>query len=228
MTDRLTSVRGSLTRAVFLDALGTLIELEPPWTYLRAVVPDEVDDHRLVAAVKAEMAYYKAHAHEGRDQRSLAELRARCAAVLSGQLGVEVGVDQLLAAIRLQAYPDAAPALSALRERGLRRVVVSNWDCSLGDVLARCGLAPLLDGVVSSAQAGSRKPDPAIFAPALAVAGCEAGEAVHVGDTREEDVEGARAAGIRVLLIDRDLGSGRNGPDGAERISSLTEIEEHL
>lgn len=215
-----------MTRAVFLDALGTLVELEPPWRYLRSVVPATVDDERLVQAVRAEMAYYKAHAHEGRDAESLAQLRERCADLLSRELGVEVGVEELVEAVRMQAYPDAEPALAALRHRGLRLVVVSNWDCSLAEVLARCGLRPLLDGAVSSAEAGSRKPDPAIFDPALTIARCEPEQALHVGDTPEEDLEAARAAGIPVILIDRD-GSGP-ALAGAERIASLEQIEDHL
>lgn len=209
-----------MTEAVFLDALGTLVELEPPWARLRERVPARVGDERLVAAVRAEMAYYKEHAHEGRDADSLADLRERCARLLSHELGVEVGVRELVDSVRMTAYPDAEPALRGLRERGLKLVVVSNWDCSLGTVLERCGLAPLLDGAISSAEAGSRKPDPGIFGPALELAGCGPGEALHVGDTPEEDGDGARAAGIRVLLIDR-------GTDGGQ-ISSLAEIEEHL
>jgi len=209
-----------------MDALGTLIEMEPPWRYLRSVVPAEVDDERLVAAVRTEMAYYKAHAHEGRDAESLAELRARCARVLSDELGVEVGVDELVEAVQMRAYPDSEPALRSLRERDLGVVVVSNWDCSLAEVLARCGLGELIDGAVSSAEAGARKPDPAIFEPALELVGCQASEALHVGDTAEEDVEGARAAGIPVLLLDR---AGETGAaDGAPTIASLTEIVEHL
>jgi putative hydrolase of the HAD superfamily len=209
-----------MTRAVFLDALGTLVELEPPWVLLRHRVPAEVSDERLVAGVRAEMDYYKEHAQEGHDAESLADLRARCAALLSRELGVEIGVRELVESVRMSAYPDAEPALRSLRERGLKLIVVSNWDCSLGTVLERCGLAALLDGAISSAEAGSRKPDPGIFGPALELAGCEPGEALHVGDTAEEDVAGAEAAGIRVLLIDR--------ADGRGAISSLTEIEEHL
>jgi putative hydrolase of the HAD superfamily len=215
-----------MTKAVFLDALGTLVELEPPWVLLRERVPEEVEDERLVAAVRAEMAYYKAHAQEGRDADSLADLRERCARLLSRELGVEVGVDELVESVKMTAYPDAVPALEALRERGLALVVVSNWDISLGEVLERCGLAPLLDGAISSAETGHRKPDPGIFGPALELAGCAAEEALHVGDTEAEDVEGARAAGIRALLIDR---GGEPGPAGAGgRIASLTEIVEHL
>ena len=216
---------GPVTRAVFLDALGTLIEMEPPWRYLRSIVSDQVDTERLVAAVRTEMAYYKAHAHEGRDPDSLAELRQRCARVLSDELGVEVGVDELVNAVKMRPYPDAGPALGALRERELGIAVVSNWDCSLGDVLARCGLAELIDGAVSSAEAGARKPDAAIFSPALELVGCAPGEALHVGDTTEEDVEGARAAGIPVLLLDRE---GDGDSSGAPTIASLTEIVEHL
>jgi putative hydrolase of the HAD superfamily len=209
-----------MVRAVFLDALGTLVELEPPWESLRARVPAEVSDERLEQALRAEMAYYRDHAHEGRDEASLADLRERCAAIVSERLGVEVTVDELVEAIRFDAYPDAVPALRELRDGGQRLVAVSNWDCSLPSVLERCGLGELLDGVVSSATAGARKPDPAIFEPALRLADCGPDEALHVGDTPGEDVEGARAAGIRPLLIDRD----GNGGD----ISSLREIREHL
>ena len=63
-----------------------------------------------------------------------------------------------------------------------------------------------LDGVVTSAAVGARKPDPAMFEAALEIAGCSADEALHVGDTPAEDVAGAQAAGIRALLIDRDGG----------------------
>jgi putative hydrolase of the HAD superfamily len=209
-----------MTRAVFLDALGTLVELEPPWISLRDRVPDTVSNERLVSALRAEMAYYREHAHEGRDERSLAELRERCAAVVSEQLGTEITVDELVEAIRFTAYPDAVPALTGLRDRGLRLIAVSNWDISLPLVLDRCGLDGLLDGTVTSAEAGARKPDPAIFSVALELAGCEAGEALHVGDTEEEDVAGARAAGIRPLLLDR--------VDGKGDISSLEQIDQHL
>ena len=210
---------GGRTRAVFLDALGTLVELEPPWLHLREHVPDRIGDETLVGAVRAEMAYYRAHAEEGRDAASLADLRRRCAELISRELGEEITVEQLLSSVRFDAYPDALPALAELRELGLRIVVVSNWDVSLHTVLKRTGLASLLDGTVTSAEAGARKPDPAIFESALELAGCEPSEALHVGDTAGEDVEGAAAAGIRGLLIDRD---------GHGDIASLNQISEHL
>jgi HAD superfamily hydrolase (TIGR01509 family) len=206
------------TRAVFLDALGTIVELEPPWGHLATELGVEPDE-RLVGAVRKEMDYYAAHAHEGSDPAALADLRARCAALLSRELEREVGVEQMMAAIRFRAYRDAAPALAALRRRGLTLVCVSNWDYSLPEVLARCGLGGALDGVVTSAGSGARKPDPAIFATALALAGCDPAEALHVGDSPNEDVAGAQAAGVRAILIDRD---------GGGEIASLAEIEDHL
>ena len=94
-----------MLRAVFLDALGTLVELEPPWASLRDRVPEEVSDDRLIAALRAEMAYYREHAHEGRDEASLAELRERCAAIVSERLGLEISVDELVDEICFFAYP---------------------------------------------------------------------------------------------------------------------------
>jgi FMN phosphatase YigB (HAD superfamily) len=208
----------STIRAVLLDALGTLVELEPPWPHLAAALEVEPDD-RLIAAVRAEMRYYREHSDEGRDAESLADLRRRCATVLSRGLGRQVGVETMMSAIRFRAFDDAAPALAELRRMGLRLVCVSNWDVSLPEVLARCGLDGKLDAVVTSAGTGARKPDPAIFEAALRIAGCSAAEAIHVGDTPAEDGAGARAAGIRALSLDRG---------GGAEIDSLASIRHHL
>lgn len=209
-----------MTRAVFLDALGTLLELEPPWVSLRDQVPERITDSELVAAVRKEMAYYREHAHEGRDPASLDDLRERCADLISRELGAAISAGQLVDSVRFDPYPDAEPALRALREREMRLVVVSNWDISLTTVLEQCGLLGKLDAAISSAEAESRKPDPGIFTVALRTAECSPDEALHVGDTPEEDCDGARAAGIRPLLIDRETGHGD--------IASLTEIVDHL
>jgi putative hydrolase of the HAD superfamily len=204
------------TRAVFLDALGTLVALDPPWEHLATSlgIPPEQGVER---AVRAEMSYYRAHSHEGRDAATLADLRRRCAELLSRELGRPVAVDTMMSAIRFHAFADAPPALAALRDAGLKLICVSNWDCSLPEVLERCGLGQALDGVVTSAAAGIRKPDPAIFAPALQLARCVPGDALHVGDTPEEDLKAARAAGIPALLIDRA---------GGGDIASLGELRE--
>jgi putative hydrolase of the HAD superfamily len=74
--------------------------------------------------------------------------------------------------------------------------------------------------VVTSAVAGAAKPNPAIFGRALELLGAEVGGSAHVGDSLENDVEGARAAGLRAILVARD----RNAPAGMEAIGSLAEL----
>lgn len=203
---------------MLLDALGTLVELEPPWTHLAAALGVEADEG-MVRAFEAEMRYYREHSDEGRDADSLADLRRRCAAILSRELGREIPVETMMGAIRFRPFPDAPPALSELRGVGLTLVCVSNWDCSLPQVLERCGIGRLLDGVVTSAEAGARKPDRAIFERGLELAGCGAADALYVGDTPAEDLDGAGSAGIRAMLIDRD---------GGGDIDSLLSIRHHL
>ena len=203
----------SAVRAVLLDAFGTLVTMEPPAPHLRAELRRraglEVSEAEAAAAFRAEIAYYLAHHLEGRDTASLDRLRDRCADVIRDCLGPD-RVDRataraaMLAALRFASYPDAAPGLRRLRERRLKLVVASNWDCSLPRVLERTGLAELVDGVVSSAEVGAAKPDAALFQAALALAGVRADQALYVGDSPANDVEGARSAGIRAALMARD------------------------
>src|SRR4051812_12830659 len=213
-------------RAVLLDALGTLMTFEPPAAHLRAAIRErhgvEVSEDAAAAAMKAEIAYYRAHLYEGRDAASLHDLRVRCAAAMAPALGFDPGVDTLLAALRFHAYPDARPALEALRARGLRIVVVSNWDASLHERLEETGLAPFVDGAVASAEIGHAKPDPAIFAHALALAGAPPEAALHAGDSLEADVEGALAAGLRAVLVARDGPAA--APPGVPVVRALTEL----
>jgi putative hydrolase of the HAD superfamily len=215
-------------RAVLLDALGTLVELERPWPHLmnelaaRGVVVDE-DEAR--AAMLAEMAYYRAHHDEAVDWAALKDLRRRCAAVVQEQLGTSLPLDDvfdaLMAAIRFGAYPEVPDALARLRDGGARLAVVSNWDLSLHDVLERTGLRPLVDAVVISAELGVAKPDPTIFRAALQHLDARPEDALHVGDSLDHDIAGARAAGIEAVLVARD---GASAPEGVRTIRSLAEL----
>jgi 2-haloalkanoic acid dehalogenase type II len=194
-------------KAVLLDGMGTLLRLVPPAPALaRALAIDEASAER---GFRAEVAYYLEHQLEGFDTERLANLRERCAAVMAEAAGVEPegALEALMRSLRFEAFGDAPPALTQLRDLGLRLVVVSNWDCSLPDVLERVGLLTLVDAVVASAVVGAAKPDPRIFAAALDAAGCRGAEAVHVGDSPANDVEGARRVGIRSVLLARE-GSG--------------------
>jgi putative hydrolase of the HAD superfamily len=217
---------------ILLDALGTLVALEPPAPRLRVELAErfglEVSEEEATRAIAAEIAYYRAHLDDGRDLDALQGLRLRCADALRAALpsaaqGLELNelVEALLAALHFTAFADARPALDAACSRGQRLVVVSNWDVSLHGVLRALELAPLLDGIVTSAGAGARKPAPAIFEQALALVGASPDQAIHVGDTLDEDIAGARAAGIEPVLIRRDGGA---GVAGVRTISTLAEL----
>jgi putative hydrolase of the HAD superfamily len=200
---------------VLLDAMGTLLTFEPPAPRLRAAVLErcgvDVGETAAGRAIRDEIAYYRAHLHEGGDAAGLAALRLASAEAMRPALGLDVPgpvlTELLLAALRFHALPGVPDALSELRALGLRLVVVSNWDVSLHERLGETGLAELVDGAVASAEAGVAKPDPAIFARGLELAGVGPDEALHVGDSLVEDGDGARAAGIRAVIIGRDISS---------------------
>jgi putative hydrolase of the HAD superfamily len=217
-----------MTRAVLIDALGTLVELRPPAPRLQALLAAEgfeVSEERAGAGIGAEIGYYLQHHLEGSTTEGLFDLRDRCATAMLEALELP-GLDHptarriMLAALEFEPYPDAAPALAALAELGLRRVIASNWDCSLPDWLGPIGLLDLVDGVVTSADVGSAKPDPEVFERALAVAGVAAEDALHVGDSLDNDVAGARAAGIRAVLVQRT----GDPPDGVTTVRSLEQL----
>jgi len=103
-------------------------------------------------------------------------------------------------------FADVEPALAELRRGGARLAVVSNWDARLPRLLAELGLARHFEAVVASEEVGCEKPHPALFAAALERLALPAGAVLHVGDRALEDVEGARAAGLHALRLDRGGG----------------------
>lgn len=215
-------------RAVLLDALGTLVELQPPAPRLRRLLVRagfEVSEERAAAGFAAEIAYYLDHHLEGADPERLERLRDRCAEEMRRALDLP-GLDHagarraMLGALEFRPYPDVLPALRELRERGPALVIASNWDCSLPEWLGPTGIMELVDGVVTSAEVGAAKPDPRVLVRALAIAGAAPGEAVHVGDKVDNDVEGARAAGVRAILVQRR----GEPPPGVEAVRSLREL----
>ena len=100
-------------------------------------------------------------------------------------------------------YPDIVPALRDLRSAGLRLGIVSNWDERLPTLLGRLGLAPYFTAITYSAAYGREKPHPGIFHQCLQSLGVRPDQALHVGDSTLEDHEGATAAGMHSILIDR-------------------------
>lgn len=92
--------------------------------------------------------------------------------------------------------------LDALRDRGYRLAVISNADGRVESLLDAVGLRPWFEFVIDSTTVGIDKPDPRIFRLATDRMGVDPSEAVYVGDIYEIDVQGARAAGMRAILVD--------------------------
>lgn len=214
------------THAVLLDALGTLVDLDDPAPRLRAALLERSGiDVGLETAERgfgAEIGYYLVNQMRGRDQAGLERLRDDCAtamldAIARDDLDHATVRAAMLDSLAFKTFPDVLPALRELRARGLRLVVVSNWDCSLPEWLDRAGIGELIDGAVSSAVVGEAKPAPAVFEAGLRLAGCDAAEALFVGDSVENDVLGARAAGLRAVLVQRE----GDPPPGVETVRSL-------
>jgi putative hydrolase of the HAD superfamily len=217
-----------MTRAVLLDALGTLVELQPPAPRLQRLLHDfgfEVSEQQAADGFMAEIAYYLDHHLDGSDPERLERLRDRCADEMRRALDIPeldhaTARRVMLEALEFTPYPDVEPALRDLRERGVTVVIASNWDCSLPEWLGPTGILDLVDAVVTSAEVGAAKPSPRVFERALGVAGVDAAEALHVGDKVDNDIEGAAAAGIRGILLQRD----GDPPAGVESIRSLVEL----
>jgi putative hydrolase of the HAD superfamily len=112
-------------------------------------------------------------------------------------------------------YDDALPALAEMRRHGLRIGLISNGQRDLEEFAEHHGLD--VDVACGSLAHGRIKPHPSIFEAALAALGVEVGEAVMVGDSYRDDIEGARALGMRAILVDRD----RVHPDEIDRIDTL-------
>lgn len=99
-------------------------------------------------------------------------------------------------------YDDVAPRLEQWRSQGLRLAVVSNFDGRLSGLLRGLGLSAWIEQVVVSSRAGAAKPSPVPFRIALEALGLPPQQAWHVGDS-PEDAEGARATGLRCLIVRR-------------------------
>jgi putative hydrolase of the HAD superfamily len=99
-------------------------------------------------------------------------------------------------------YEDVLPVLAGLRRAGLAIGLVSNTSRDLTSFVRHFSLD--VDAWISSGVHGKVKPSPTIFLAALELLDVEAAAAVMVGDSPVDDVEGARALGMRAYLIDRE------------------------
>ena len=143
---------------------------------------------------------------EGADVRAVAE------AITDGWLLSE----------NFELYEDAIPTLTLLRRQELKIGLVSNTSRDLDAFIRHFALD--VDAWVSSGSHGKVKPSPTIFRAALDLLEVEPREAVMVGDSPADDVDGARALGMRAFLLDRE---GRF-PDRDDRLPDLASLPDAL
>jgi putative hydrolase of the HAD superfamily len=222
-------------RTVFLDAGGVL--LFPNWTRIQAALASQG-----VQVTAEEIARAEPRARKQLDeQRTIGTTTDASRGwlffdLILAQAGIARSARTAAALTELHAYhqannlwelvPDGVrPALAALRGHGLTLVVVSNANGTLRAHMDRIGLSSHVDIVIDSQDEGVEKPDPRLFEIALERAGGRPESTIHVGDLYQVDVVGARAAGVRAVLLDE---TGLHPDADCDRVASLAELVEQV
>lgn len=202
-------------KIIFFDYGGTLAYMDPPieriWLHLLEELECQADPEALGYALQEanEIAgRLNIYDYCGR----MGEYWRQYDGVVLKRLGIADPEETFADAIHVgferrdwyHLYSGAREVLDALRSRGHRLGIISNNVDQLVTRLEQFELAPYFDTVTYSQEARADKPDPAIFRLALDRVGCTPKEAVHVGDSYEADVAGARSVGITPVLVDRD------------------------
>ncbi|HVP39585.1 MAG TPA: HAD-IA family hydrolase [Candidatus Saccharimonadales bacterium] len=230
-----------MIRAVFLDAAHTLIDPDPPSADVYAEVGARHGLRVTPAAMRAALAplWWTMRAEKNRSSaltgtneemerawwRSLLERAFRDAGedrALDDACFQEI-FGHFAHGAAWRVFPDVRPALEALRGRGLRLGVLSNFDSRLRPVLDEQGLAPYFEAVIISSEVGWEKPHARIYGAALEALGAAPAEALMVGDDWQHDVEGPQAVGMRALWLRRS-----GAPDPRPSVASLDDVIGHL
>lgn len=223
-----------MIRAVFFDAGATLIHPDPP---VEEVYAREFSDGRVrFSAEELSLALTRAweevHSEENPDRYGGVRGESGFWRTLLGRVRSRLDGGQVSAETfgRLAAhfgnprswliYEDVPETLETLERMGLLLAVVSNWDSQLPRLLEGLGLFARFRAVSVSAIEETGKPAPEIFLRTCARLAVAPEEALHVGDSLAEDYEGARAAGLQSLLLDRE----DRHSHVEDRIRSLREI----
>jgi putative hydrolase of the HAD superfamily len=231
-----------MTKAVFFDLYQTLVRYEPPREETEAKVLQDLGIEVSPAAlirpiIVADEFIYNEIARRPLSARPKEEKMAlylQYQEILLREADIECSqkvIYSLLGAMQqakmeLVLFDDVAPALDELKSRGLVLGLISNVEQDMNETLTRLNLPAWLTVVVTSQDASAAKPRPEIFHYALEKAGLKPAEAIYIGDQYQVDVIGARGAGIKAILIDRN-DYYQNITD-CPRIRSLGEVKGHL
>ena len=208
-------------RAVLYDAVGTLIELSQPVgeTYARIALAYGVDlpawriegAFRRILAGSQPRVFPDAHEHDETEELErrwwFGVVRAtfRAADQTARFEDFDAFFDALFTHYATGAAwsprPGACELVAEVRRRELLQGVVSNFDYRLTTLLEELGIAEFLGTITLPGSHGCEKPDPQLFWAALSDLGVSAAASVYVGDDRERDLAGARAAGMLALDV---------------------------
>jgi len=199
-------------KTIFFDSAGTLVEVPPysrVWHRIMGDLGLDMSLHRVEVGVRyADSTYGKRYlSYAGRTR----EYWTSYLGFLLAKLKVEGNQSELAEEIceRFQQrpwsnpYPETKGVLRALKRRGFKLGVISNATDDVTNRLEHVGLAEYFDSFTYSQEAKAEKPHPRIFRLALERAGCKPIEAVHVGDSYDQDVLGAKKVGMQPILVDR-------------------------
>jgi putative hydrolase of the HAD superfamily len=224
-----------MLETVFLDAGGVLVY--PNWTRISDALRA-----RGVHVDPSALARAEPHAKKKIDVRQTINATNDAGRgwlyfnLIFQHAGVPLGPEVEAALEELHAYhrttnlwelvpPGVVPALAALRQRGLKLTIVSNANGKLRVLFERLALAGCVDCLLDSHDEGVEKPDPRFFEIALARSGARRESTIHVGDLYHVDVEGARAAGLRGVLLDE---AGLYPDVDCPRVRSLGELVDEI
>jgi len=233
-----------LIRAVFFDWYNTLAQYEPPREQLQSQAlqefginasPRELERGLMIA----DRNYFEESARSPIRERSPEEqgmIYIQYQKTLLSEVGVNVPeelilkimdrLQQLYGGLTFAIFDDVLSTLKELKKQNFTTGLLTNLPSGIDSICENLGVKPYLDFIVTSAEAGADKPNPAIFRLALERAGVKSTEAVHIGDQYHLDVIGARGVGINTILLDRfDFYPDVND---CPRIQSLTELAEYL
>ncbi|HVF59508.1 MAG TPA: HAD-IA family hydrolase [Thermoanaerobaculia bacterium] len=208
-----------MLRAVTFDATGTLLhsprrgEIYAEILERHGVAVTPAEAERLITLVWQELACsadpafdrFAAHPEGPRGwwARFLERLCEHLGAPPPSRFAAAELYHRFATAEAWEVYPEVPAVLENLRARDLKLAVIANWDDRLPPLLAALDLADSFEVVVTSFQVGAEKPDQRIFAFALDRLSVPSFNTLHIGDRQLEDVEGAEAAGLHAVHLNR-------------------------
>ena len=219
-------------KTVFFDVGNTLFYASPSpneiWLEFLATSGFQVQPPVLYEALREADQFYQDKLFDYRGQ--MEKFWAAYDSIILRRLGIDDKNGNIVRGVNnwfyqprwYRLYPETKETLQALKNHGHRLGIISNNNDDLHKQLNMLELSEYFDSITYSQEAGANKPDPTIFQLALKRAGCSPIQALHVGDSYEKDILGARKIGITPILVDRD---NRHSEADCLRIKDLRDVE---